>query len=228
MGNQALNRAKAHNNPWKGNEMKHLKITTAIIAALGVSACSGGGSTKLADVPTPEAPATYHEKMQDMRAIGTAFNSDEEFTSSADDFVPPVEGSADYTGMMYLDDPHRDGRRMVGDFEMGVNFETADVAGVADNFSNDIDEVWSGNLELDGNYNSGIAVTGKLTSEHDVDTVIEAGVGGHTNFAAHDNIVDGVATPEYIEGWLSGTSTTDENVTILDENNTGYIGELVD
>ncbi len=210
--------------------MKYLKITTAIVAALGVSACSGGGS-KLADAPVidvPDVPATYANKAAYVAEIEATIDKGD-LAHLPYDYMPPTEGTAEYAGVMVLPDPHRSGSLM-GNSSSEIDFSTGTSTGVAGNFTNDIGESWAGTLTSSGDSVSASVITGTLTNDVSGDTEIDGKVElvDMDSYASWDSVEDGVAIPEYTYGHITGTATTDGVETELGEDNAYYYGELVD
>ncbi len=195
--------------------MKYLKITTALVGAMSLSACLGNDDKKVeveppVEPPVEVVPASYAEK----NAYGTAIVAamDEALVDEEEDDDPMIEwgdlpqsGSANYAGVMTVPDPtDMEGDNLIGEFGLELDFASHDVDGSADNFSNSLDEVWAGNLDIDGNFYDEVRAVGTLTSEAGVPSLYNAkakNFGWLSNNNDDDLIVIPDA-PQYVSGDL--------------------------
>jgi len=208
------------------------KYMLAIALVGGLSACSSDNDKSASNTtPKPDkpvvvepafTPVAFADKMIERNNIIAFIDAGIADASLTDDFVLPLSGTAEYAGTMQMPNPIAAGG-IIGQFEMGVDFASADVTGAAGDFSNANNEVWSGELAIDGNFTTAVDVTGTLTSMGGIDTAIVAVAAGHTNYGSS---APGPQTPDAIEGWLVGTATTDGVADILDGINTLYDGVL--
>ncbi len=209
--------------------MKYLKITTALVAMMGMSACFGSDDDDVVAAPPVEEPPvvsrdSHNDKLNTVNRLTNAMDNAAEY----DDFGElPNTGSAQYTGIMELPEPSAGSwDRINGEVELVADFENIDVTGSADNFSNDMDEVWAGSLAIDGQLlGDGVDVTGTLTSEAGLETFVDGEVD---DFAAYDNGEDGVHAPTYVEGHLDGYMLTGGEYRSLTSSNSDFWLEITD
>lgn len=175
------------------------------------------------DDETPEVSTSYEDKTDEADAFADAIVLGDADGSLIDYASLPGSGSADYAGIMNLPDPTHDATGdIVGRFDLGINFSNADISGNADNFSNDADEVFDGNLDITGNFGSGVYASGTLTSESDVGTFFAAQA---TGIEFYTDVVGSGLFPLYVEGDLQGLSVTEGDTSYFsDEDGFGFIG----